>query len=235
MGRRVLVVDDEAEVVDLVCATLKSAGGYECFSAPSGHAALELSQSCKPHIVILDLGLPDMDGLELCRRLHGPDDATRPVIIVLTAHGDLPTRIAVFHQGADDYMVKPFAPSELVCRMEALVRRAQGGAGTERVCAAGNEIRKDLDAVRYDQASDVIYAGQKPLRDLAPKEKEILKLLIERAPAVVSRSEIYRKVWGGKFAKSNRTVDVHVGRIRAKMGVLGYRLCTAEGDGYSLA
>jgi phosphate regulon transcriptional regulator PhoB len=223
MGRAVLVVEDEPDIRDLIVLHL-ARDGFRCRTAASGAEALRQVKAQAPDLVVLDLMLPEMDGLEVCRRLRG-DPATAGVpIIMLTARADEVDRVVGLEMGADDYVAKPFSPKELVARVRAVLRRSQRVA-TEPVLRAGGLT---LDAARHE----VVAAGQAV--DLTPKEFDLLQALMEAAGRVLSRERLLERVWG--YARSDeiesRTVDVHVRRLRAKLGDEGRRVATVTGVGY---
>ena len=223
MAAEVLVVEDEPDIRNLIVLHL-SREGFRCRTAKSGPEALREARAATPDLVILDLMLPDLDGLEVCRRLRS-DAATATIpIIMLTAKADEVDRGVGLEMGADDYVVKPFSPKELIARVRAVLRRARP-AIEGRVLRAGAVT---IDPMRHQ----VDVAGTAV--ELTPKEFDLLRALVEAAGRVLSREQLLERVWGytrGGDIES-RTVDVHVRRLRAKLGDTGRRIATLKGVGY---
>ena len=223
MAAEVLVVEDEPDIRNLIVLHL-SREGFRCRTAKSGPEALREARAATPDLVVLDLMLPDLDGLEVCRRLRS-DAATATIpIIMLTAKADEVDRVVGLEMGADDYVVKPFSPKELIARIRAVLRRARPAAEA-RVFRAGAVT---IDSMRHQ----VDVAGTAV--ELTPKEFDLLRALVEAAGRVLSREQLLERVWGytrGGDIES-RTVDVHVRRLRAKLGDTGRRIATLKGVGY---
>jgi DNA-binding response OmpR family regulator len=220
-----LVVEDERDIRDLVTHHLTRAG-FRCRTAATGLDALREVKSALPGLVILDLMLPEMDGLEVCRRLRG-DPATAGVpIIMLTARADEVDRIVGLELGADDYVVKPFSPKELVARARAVLRRARPAASTP-VLRAGT--------LRLDAARHVVEVDGASV-DLTAKEFELLEAFLGAPGRVLSREHLLTRIWGYDRADEieSRTVDVHIRRLRAKLGAEAQRIQTVKGFGYRL-
>ena len=217
----VLVVEDEPDIRSLITHHLER-DGFRCRTAASGAEALDAARAAMPDLVVLDLMLPGMDGLEVCRRLRA--GSTVPSIIMLTAKADEVDRVVGLELGADDYVVKPFSPKELVARVRAVLRRGRP-AEAARVLAGGGVA---LDLARHQ----VTVAGV-PVA-LTPKEFELLHTLMESAGRVLSREHLLNRVWGYARADEieSRTVDVHVRRLRAKLGEAGARITTVKTVGY---
>ena len=224
MTREILVVDDEPDIRRLVVLHLEREG-FRCRSAASGPDALREAAARPPALVVLDLMLPGLDGLEVCRRLRA-DAATAGVpIIMLTAKADEVDRVVGLEVGADDYVVKPFSPKELVARVRAVLRRARPAAGATPVLAAG--------PLTLDVARHTVTLHGRPLA-LTPKEFDLLRVLLEAAGRVLSREHLLNRVWGYARADEieSRTVDVHIRRLRAKLGDVGSRIATVKSVGY---
>ena len=224
MAADVLVVEDEPDIRDLIVHHL-AREGYRCRAVGSGPEALQRVRAVVPDLVVLDLMLPEMDGLEVCRRLRS-DAATATVpIIMLTAKADEVDRIVGLEMGADDYMAKPFSPKELVARVRAVLRRAARPAEGGRPLAAG---RLTLDPGRHQVTVDGATIT------LTPKEFDLLHALLESAGRVLTREFLLNRVWGYARADEieSRTVDVHVRRLRAKLGDEGRRIATVKSVGY---
>jgi len=226
--QRVLLVDDEENIRMLVRFNLEKAG-YEVIEAGDGKQALALARNESPDIVILDLMLPGIDGLEVCRLLkQSPETAALP-IIMLTAKGDEIDRVIGLELGADDYMAKPFSQRELAARIKAVLRRPALLSEKSDEIVLG-KLR--MNFTRYEAQLD----GQK--LDLTPKEYELLKLFAENAGKVFSREQLLEKVWGYEYFGDTRTVDVHIRHLRSKLErapEMAEAIETVRGVGYRLS
>ena len=223
MATDVLVVEDEPDIRNLIVHHL-TREGFRCRTASTGPEALARARAVPPDLIVLDLMLPEMDGLEVCRRLRGdPATASLP-LIMLTAKADEVDRIVGLELGADDYLAKPFSPKELVARVRAVLRRARPALVSHPVSVGG----VSLDAARHT----VTVAGR-PV-ELTPKEFDLLQSLLEAAGRVLSREHLLNRVWGYARADEieSRTVDVHIRRLRAKLGAEERRIATIKGVGY---
>jgi phosphate regulon transcriptional regulator PhoB len=223
MAPEVLVVEDEPDIRNLIVLHL-AREGFRCRTARGGGEALREARAANPDLIVLDLMLPELDGLEVCRRLRA-DAATAAIpIIMLTAKADEVDRVVGLEMGADDYVVKPFSPKELVARVRAVLRRARPAAPS-RLLRAG---ALTVDAARHE----VAVAGEAVV--LTPKEFDLLQALVEAAGRVLSREHLLERVWGYRRAGEieSRTVDVHVRRLRAKLGAEDRRIVTVTGVGY---
>ena len=219
----VLVVEDEPDIRTLVVHHL-TRDGFRCRTAATGPEALASVRRAPPDLLILDLMLPELNGIEVCRRLRA-DAATAAVpIIMLTARADEVDRVVGLEMGADDYVVKPFSPKELVARVRAVLRRARGGEPSRALAVGG----VSLDAARH-----VVTVGGRPV-ELTPKEFDLLHALLDAAGRVLSREHLLNRVWGYAHADEieSRTVDVHIRRLRAKLGAEERRIATIKGVGY---
>jgi phosphate regulon transcriptional regulator PhoB len=223
MAADVLVVEDEPDIRNLIVHHL-TRDGFRCRAVASGAEALQRVRAATPDLVVLDLMLPGMDGLDVCRRLRSDPGSAGVPIIMLTAKADEVDRILGLEMGADDYVVKPFSPKELVARVRAVLRRARPAAAGHVV--SGGAIT--LDASRHH----VTVAGV-PV-ELTPKEFDLLHALLDSAGRVLSREHLLNKVWGYARADEieSRTVDVHVRRLRAKLGAESRRIATVKSIGY---
>jgi phosphate regulon transcriptional regulator PhoB len=223
MAREVLVVEDEPDIRRLVVLHLER-DGFRCRTATTGSDALREVKAAVPDLVVLDLMLPEIDGLEVCRRLRRDTSTAAIPIIMLTAKSDEVDRIVGLEMGADDYVGKPFSPKELVARVRAVLRRAHPSQATP-VLTVGPIT---LDAARHA----VSVNGQAIV--LTPKEFDLLQALLEAAGRVLSREFLLNRVWGYARADviESRTVDVHVRRLRAKLGDTGGRIATVKSIGY---
>lgn len=216
----ILVVDDEPNIADLVELYLRR-DGFRVVKAGTGEDALRLVRDHAPRLVVLDVGLPDLDGLEVCRRLQ----ATNPLpVIFLTARDGEVERVVGLELGADDYVTKPFSPAELVARVKAVLRRAEGGAPVAEVLRAG-EVEVDLGR------REVRVRGE-PV-GFTTKEFDLLRFLVERPGLALSRQQILDGVWGSDWFGDVRTVDVHIAQVRKKVGD-AVRISTVRSIGYRL-
>ena len=213
----ILLVEDEPSIASLVRAYLER-DSYKVVWASNGADALAALDRHQIRMVILDIGLPDIDGFEVCRRIR---KRSQVPILMLTARDEEPDRVAGLELGADDYISKPFSPRELVARMKAVMRRVEPQPIDDRVM---------LGDVVLDRASrEVTVAGE--LVDLRSKEFDLLAYLMENHGLVVSRDQLLDRVWGLEFAAGTRTVDVHVAQVRAKLG-RPELIRTIRGSGY---
>jgi phosphate regulon transcriptional regulator PhoB len=222
----VLVVDDEADIRGLVALHLEREG-FQCRAATNGVDALREVRHRRPDLVILDLMLPGLDGLEVCRRLRADPGTVGVPIIMLTAKAEEVDRVVGLEIGADDYVVKPFSPKELVARVRAVLRRNRPRAGDGAPLAAGEIL---LDVTRHR-----VEVGGRPVI-LAPREFALLRTLLESPGRVLTREQLLERAWGYARADEieSRTVDVHVRRLRAKLGDAGRVIHTVKGVGYQL-
>jgi phosphate regulon transcriptional regulator PhoB len=219
----VLVVEDEPDIRALIVHHL-AREGFRCRVAGSGADALARVKATPPDLVVLDLMLPGMDGLEVCRRLRADPSTAGVPIIMLTAKADEVDRVVGLEMGADDYVVKPFSPKELVARVRAVLRRVRPGEASRPLAAGG---------VSLDSARHLVTVAGQPV-ELTPKEFDLLHALLEAAGRVLSREHLLNRVWGYAHADEieSRTVDVHIRRLRAKLGVEERRITTIKGVGY---
>src|SRR6266850_5031087 len=223
MAQEVLVVEDEPDIRRLIVLHLER-DGFRCRTASNGPEALREARAVVPDLVVLDLMLPELDGLEVCRQLRR-DAATAVVpIIMLTAKSDEVDRVVGLEIGADDYVSKPFSPKELVARVRAVLRRSRPDP-VPPVLSAGSVV---LDPARH-----AVTLGGRAV-ELTPKEFDLLQALLEAAGRVLSREHLLNRVWGYARADEieSRTVDVHVRRLRAKLGDAGSRIATIKSVGY---
>lgn len=221
----ILIVEDDDDIVELLAFNLQSAG-FATETAKDGYDALAKARRSPPAGIILDLMLPGLDGFEVCKELkRDPKTAAAP-IIMLTARGEEVDRIVGLELGADDYVVKPFEPKELVARIKAVIRRYQGGEAPDK------ELVFPGLTVNISQYA-VTFQGH-PL-DMPPKELELLYFLASRPGAVFTREQLLNQVWGYDYFGDSRTVDVHVKRLREKLTggeQYGWAIKTVWGVGY---
>lgn len=220
----VLVVDDEPGMVRLLTLYLHRAG-YSVLAAGSGAEALETLEAHGPDLVVLDIGLPDIDGYSVCRQIRERDDTP---IVMLTARGEPRDRVTGLQAGADDYVSKPFQPEELVLRVQAVLRR-----GNNR---REHTQRYTVGELCVDTAQHLVTLAGKPV-ELRPKEFDLLLELISHPNQVFTREQLVTRVWGYEYIGDDSTLDVHVWRLRQKLGETGRRtryIQTVWGVGYSL-
>ena len=222
MSKRALIVEDEPDVASLIKHTLERGGGMEVDIAHTGEAALTKAAERPPDIVILDLNLPGFDGLEVCRILRGRQGFAALPIIMLTARASEGDRIRGLDLGADDYMTKPFSPRELAARVRAALRRGSEPRHTDSY--RGKHLIADFDAV-------AVAVDDKPIR-LTRREFELLRYLVQNRNRVVSRDRLLERVWGYEHSVETRSVDVHIGRLRGKLGRAASQIETVVGLGY---
>ena len=224
MTARILIVEDEEPLTLLLRYNLE-AEGYAVETAARGDEAEVKLKEAAPDLVVLDWMLPGMSGIELCRRLRARSETERLPIIMLTARGEESERIRGLATGADDYIVKPFSVPELVARIRALLRRAR----PERVAArlAAGDLELDRDTRRVSRASREVHLG--------PTEFRLLEFLMQSPGRVFSREQLLDGVWGRDVYIDERTVDVHVGRLRRALnrGRASDPIRTVRGTGYS--
>jgi DNA-binding response OmpR family regulator len=223
---RVLVVEDEPDIAALIKQTLERSGDVDVDVAMSGEAALTRAAEQPPHAIVLDLNLPVIDGLEVCRILRGRPASASVPIIMLTARAGESDRIRGLDIGADDYVTKPFSPRELAARVRAALRRNRPDAPAreEPDIYHGKHIVADFDAV-----SVTVDGAQVRL---TRREFELLQFLVQNRNRVISRDRLLERVWGYDHAVETRSVDVHVGRLRGKLGVAAAQIETVVGLGY---
>lgn len=219
---KILVVDDEPEAVELVEFNLSQAG-FDVVSAADGAEALKKARSAMPSLVILDLMLPEIDGLEVCKMLRrDPATAALP-IIMLTAKAAEIDRVLGLELGADDYVVKPFSPRELVLRVKNLLGRTRPGAAPDEILKFGDLL---IDSARH------LVSWKARRVDLTATEFKLLWLLAKRRGRVQSREQLLRDVWEYNSLIDTRTVDTHMRRLREKLGPAARYLDTVRGVGY---
>jgi DNA-binding response OmpR family regulator len=225
MTSRILIVEDDPDIAALVARYLDKAG-FTTERAASGADALQAIAMRPPDLLILDLMLPQVDGLEICRRVRANQATAGLPIIMLTARSDESDRIVGLELGADDYVAKPFSPSEIVARVRALLRRAQRGATPATRAMTYGPIA--LDTERHTVSSNGMDVT------LTAKEFLLLEYLLEHKGRVLSRDLLLTDVWGYRYTGGTRTVDVHVRRLREKLPLLADALVTVKQFGYKL-
>jgi len=204
MAYKILVVDDELTLLNTVRAYLEQEG-YTVETAVDGRAALHTFRTFQPDLVVLDIMLPEVDGLELLRQLRQDSDV---YVIMLTAKADEMDKVIGLTVGADDYVTKPFSPRELVARIKAALRRIGGGSPAKEALISRR--------IRLDVAGRLAWKDDQPL-DLTPIEFDLLYVLMQNHGRALSRDQLIEKVWGYDYYGDDRVVDVHIGRLRKKV------------------
>lgn len=206
IAQKILVVEDEPDIRKLVNYNLVQER-YKVLEAEDGEQALKIVQRDKPNLVILDLMLPGLSGLEICKLLRERPDTAKLPILMLTAKAGEADRVVGLEMGADDYLAKPFSPRELVARVRAILRRANGAANTAQLPAY------DKGGLKIDFSTYEVFARGKIVK-LTLKEFELLKFLVQNPNRVLNRDQLLDRVWGGDTFVTPRTVDVHIRRLR---------------------
>ena len=219
----ILVVEDEADIANLIKHSLERAPEFVVSVAATGDAAMKALTENPPDLMVLDLNLPVISGTEICRRVRGTARTAQLPIIMLTARTDEADRVAGLDLGADDYVTKPFSLRELGARIRAVLRRRLQSEPQTPVFK-GAHLTADFDAV-------AVAVDGAPVR-LTRREFELLQFLVENRNRVLSRDRLLQRVWGYDLGVETRSVDVHVGRLRAKLGVAGSQIETVVGLGY---
>lgn len=221
---QILVVDDEASIRELLAFNLKK-NGYDVETAADGRDAL--AKAPKADLVLLDIMLPEIDGLEVCRRLKSSPQTSGIPIIMLTAKAEEIDRVLGLEMGADDYVVKPFSMRELIARVKAVLRRSHKDGKTK-------EDALTIGPLRIDFSSYQVWLHDEPVA-LTPKEYELLKLLVTNPGRAFSRDELLERIWGYEYYGDTRTVDVHIRHLRAKLAAapeVSDAIETVRGVGY---
>jgi len=217
---KILIVEDEKDIVEILSYNLEKEG-YAVETAADGDIGLEKAQSFLPDLILLDIMMPNMDGMELCQKLRALSEFDNTLIAFLTARGESFTQISALDAGGDDFITKPIRPTVLLSRIRALLRR-RGGNETNSTTLEFGELKIDLESFSLDM-------GDKNI-PLAKKEFELLALLVSKPGKVFKREEIMRKVWGNEVIVGDRTIDVHIRKLREKIG--SQYIKTMKGVGY---
>jgi len=218
---KILVIDDEPSIVKLITAYLVPEG-YEIHTAMDGPSGLKAARTFKPDLVVLDIMLPGMDGMELLSRLRRESQV---YVILLTAKTEETDKIIGLSVGADDYVTKPFSPRELTARIKAALRRIQAGAGSE-----SEAVVYTFHHLRLDEGARTVSVDENPI-ELTAIEFDLLRVLVENRGRVLSREQLLEKVWGAEYFGEQRVVDVHLGHVRQKLGREDL-IVTVRGVGY---
>ncbi|WP_099367291.1 response regulator transcription factor [Sphingobacterium sp. 1.A.4] len=221
--QKILVVDDEADIVELISYNLTKEG-YQVFIAPNGKVALKVAKESNPDLIILDVMMPEMDGIETCRLLRALPEFKQTFMVFLTARSEEYSEIAGFHVGADDYIAKPIKPRALMSRINAILRRN----AADNIDDSTTDKLEISDLV-IDRDSFLVYRGEEKFV-LAKKEFELLYLLASKPNKVFSREQILKAIWEDSVVVTNRTIDVHIRKLREKIG--DTYVTTVKGVGY---
>jgi len=216
----ILLVDDEADILEFLGYNL-SKEGFQVLKAKSGKKALKLAREHRPHMIILDVMMPGMDGMETCRQLRNITALSGTLIVFLTARGEDYSQIAGFEAGADDYITKPIKPKLFISRIQAILRRVREEQ-LEANLVTTREFTINKDKYVVIKNGEEIF--------LPRKEFELLQFLVSRIGKVVNREEIFQSVWGDNVIVGDRTIDVHIRRIREKLNIESIK--TIKGVGY---
>jgi two-component system, OmpR family, phosphate regulon response regulator PhoB len=220
---RVLIVDDDPDILVLLSYHMQQEG-YEPLRAGTGRQALEIVSQENPDLIILDLMLPDLDGIEVCRNLRLGENSRNIPVIMLTARAEEADRVMGLETGADDYVTKPFSPKELTLRVRSILRRKKEEEGKEYLRIGGIRISFGRH--------ECLVEGQ-PV-ELTNKEFDLLAALIEAGGDVVTRDNLLDRFWGHRNDHTSRTLDTHIGRLREKLGFEAFRLETVRGIGFRM-
>jgi two-component system alkaline phosphatase synthesis response regulator PhoP len=218
--QKILLVDDEPDILEMIGFNLEREG-FEVYTAPNGRKGLELAKAHEPDLILLDVMMPEMDGMETCRELRDDPKLKNAIIAFLTARNEDYSQIAGFDAGADDYISKPIKPRVLVSKVKALLRR-----GTAPVA---EQPKRDLNGIVIDKERYVVYKDGGEL-SLPKKEFELLALLASQPGRVFTRENILSSVWGNDVIVGDRTIDVHIRKLREKLGDDFFK--TIKGVGY---
>lgn len=229
MNYKILLVDDEPDILEFVGYNLRKEG-FEVTTASNGAIALEQAAAIQPHLVLLDVMMPEMDGMETCRRLKAMPELADTIVVFLSARGEDESQIAGFDLGADDYITKPIHPKLLVSRLKAILKRSELGAHAETVEEDG-EVAKSAskDVITIDRERFVVIKNGREIV-MPRKEFQLMALLYSKPHKVFSREEIYSTVWGSEVVVGDRTIDVHIRKLRTKIGE--DHIVTVKGVGY---
>lgn len=220
-AKKILIVDDEPDIIEFLQYSLRKEG-YEVVTAQDGKQALLVAEREKPHLILLDIMMPELDGVETCRVLRGRKEFADTPVAFLTARDEDFSQIAALDVGGDDYITKPIKPRVLISRINALLRRA------------GRQSEEDVPQIKahdlvIDKQKVLVFRGEQAI-ELPRKEFEILWLLASKPGRVFTREEIFDKIWGSDVIVGNRTIDVHIRKLRERLGEEYIK--TMKGIGY---
>ncbi len=218
---KILLVDDEPDILEIVGYNLTSEG-YQVFTAKNGIEGVAMAKKKEPHLIILDVMMPEMDGIEACEKIRSISELENTIITFLTARGEDYSQVAGFDAGADDYITKPIRPKVLVSKVKALLRRLKEGGNAQE------DIFKVGDIVINREEYKIVNKGEELI--LPRKEFELLALLTSKPNKVFKRETILDRVWGSEVVVGGRTIDVHIRKLREKIGEEHFK--TVKGVGY---
>jgi len=225
MNYRILLVDDEPDILEFVSYNLLREG-FQVQTAPNGVEALKIAEQFVPHLVLLDVMMPEMDGMETCRRMRQMASLKNTMIVFLSARGEDESQLEGFELGADDYITKPVKVKLLVSRLKAILKRTESESTTP---AEEPATEATQDVITIDKERFVVVKNGKEIT-LPRKEFQLLDLLYSKPQKVFSREEIYSAVWGSSVIVGDRTIDVHIRKLRTKIGE--EHIVTIKGVGY---
>jgi two-component system, OmpR family, alkaline phosphatase synthesis response regulator PhoP len=220
-GQKILIVDDEPDILELIEYNLKKEG-YQVFTATNGQEGITVAKKVHPDLIILDIMMPKMDGIEACRLMRAIPEFKNTFMVFLTARSEEYSEIAGFNVGADDYIAKPIKPRALVSRINAILRR---NTGTEEI----SENKLEIGDLVIDREAYLVFQGGNKVV-LAKKEFELLYLLASKPGKVYTRESILKNIWEDSVVVTNRTIDVHIRKLREKLGET--YVSTVKGVGY---
>lgn len=222
-NQKILVVDDESDIVELISYNLTKEG-YQVYTASNGKEAIKVAKEVFPDLIILDVMMPEMDGIEACRLMRSMPEFKQVFMVFLTARSEEYSEIAGFHVGADDYIAKPIKPRALMSRINAILRR-----NTTEVIDDQVSDKLEIADLVIDRDSFLVYRGDEKFV-LAKKEFELLYLLASKPNKVFTREQILKAIWEDSVVVTNRTIDVHIRKLREKIGET--YVTTVKGVGY---
>ena len=226
MKYRILLVDDEVDILEFIRYNLVREG-FEVFTACDGVEALRVAAECRPHLILLDRMMPTMDGVQTCRAIRRAPRLRDTMVVFLSALGDEEQQLSGFDVGADDYLTKPIKMKLLVSRLQALVKRVPPESGSTAEAAA--EARREPERIEIDELRHTVRCGER-LIALPRKEFALLQLFCASPGELIPRETIYSKVWGTNVVVGDRTIDVHIRKLRQKIGE--EHIVTVKGIGY---
>ena len=218
---KILIVDDEIDILEFLSYNLRKEG-FDVVTASNGADALKIANETRPNLIILDIMMPEIDGIEVCRRLREQPHFNNTTITFLTAREEDFTQIQALDVGGDDYITKPIKPQVLISRVKALLRRNKTEEENNEHIISVSDLKIDRQRVQVLRGAEII--------DLPKKEFELLLLLVSRPGKVFTREEIYHKIWGNDVIVGDRTIDVHIRKLREKIGI--EQIKTLKGIGY---
>lgn len=223
---KILLVDDEIDILEFISYNLEKEG-FKVYTASNGIEAIKIAEKKQPHLIILDVMMPEMDGIAACEEIRRIPSLKNTLVAFLTARGEDYSQIAGFEAGADDYITKPIRPKVLISRVKALLKRFSAGVG--EAAAAVDENTVAIGSLVIDKERYLVKMGKEEMV-LPRKEFELLSLLVSKPGKVFTREEIYYSVWGDNVVVGDRTIDVHIRKLREKIG--NSHIKTLKGIGY---